>query len=173
MKEGKRWDFYITHSIGMQRSFRSTARGLSSGHRFLDDFIPLTFCFSLQPTVTEQVCFCPLGSARMQTPHFGCQCPFPKAHATLQHTHTCWHCSCLTHSRPPELIQLLFTVLGQGKAGLDQTDPLGAEGGFGMHVFSSAKMAPIPLFHHSISLFPSLFPGSQEPSLPTSLPIAL
>lgn len=44
----------------MQRSFRSTARGLSSGHRFLDDFIPLTFCFSLQPTVTEQVCFCPL-----------------------------------------------------------------------------------------------------------------
>lgn len=44
----------------MQHSFHSTARGLSSGHRFLDDFIPLTFCFSLQPTVTEQVCFCPL-----------------------------------------------------------------------------------------------------------------
>lgn len=97
--------------------------------------------------------------------------PFSKGtcHAPA-HTHTHWHSSCLTRSRPPELIQLLFTVLGQGKPGLDQTDTLGAEGSFGMHVFFQPKNGSHPTFPSQHQPFPfsiSRLPGAITAHFPS------
>lgn len=102
----------------------------------------------------ENSCSCPVAGPGPKLQYFGC--PFPKGHATIHPARAgAGTRACLTHVSPRELIQLLFIRLGQGERGPDQTDPQGAGGGSGMHIFqskngsqptSSAQHQPFPLF---------------------------
>lgn len=102
---------------------------------------------------------------------------------TPSSTRWCGTGACLPHVPPRELIQLLFIGLDPGERGPDQTDPRGAGGSSGMHIFQSkngsqpsspAQHQPFPLFipglqgaiaAHSPSQHPhkgSTAPPSQE-----------
>lgn len=74
----------VKHSVGMQPAFRSTSRGLSSRHLFLDGFAPVIFWLSqqnypLQPTATvTALLFLTPSRVGMQTPVFGLPVPFAR-----------------------------------------------------------------------------------------------
>lgn len=107
----------------------------------------------------ENSCSCPVAGSGAKLQYFSCL--LPKGHATIHPA-----CAgagtgaCLMHVPPRELIQLLFIRLGQGEGGPDQTDPQGAGGSFGMHIFQS-KNGSQPTSPAQHQPFPLFIPGLQ------------